>query len=102
MTLTPIREGTWQLPCLNCGRLLDYETLDDKVRCSCGISYSQENLSYFRQPGQWRHWIANFSCTCLSVDKQGRLVPKVRAKGDTVEIETHRCRQGQVTPGSGN
>ena len=88
MPLIPINEdGQWRLPCLACGAQLEYEIIDPVVHCSCGIRYSQEYLAGYRTPGVWRHWIAAFACTC------GR----VSVVGDTVHIESHKCRMGRVT-----
>lgn len=87
-TLTPIQDGTWVLPCINCGRLLDYEIIDDFIVCECGVKYAQEILAGFRAPGSWRHWIATFACACPG---------KVTTEGDSVEVVEHRCYQGKVT-----
>lgn len=87
MALTPVQDGTWILPCLSCGRLLDYEIVNDIVECDCGIKYLQEELAQYRAPGHWRQWIAAFACTC----------GKVYVAGDTIEIKRHRCRMGEVS-----
>lgn len=86
MSLTPVKGGTWNLPCLNCGRLLDYEVADDVIVCECGVKYLQEELALYRVPGVWRNWIAAFACAC----------GKVAVHGDCVYMEKHRCRLGQV------
>lgn len=91
MSITPIKDGTWVLPCLSCGKLLDYEVPDEVIKCSgCGLGYDQEALAKFRVPGSWRHWIATFACACPG---------RVTIKDGVIWITEHRCLKGRVTAG---
>jgi hypothetical protein len=74
------------MPCLRCGKTLELGDSPQTV-CSCGATFSTEQVQFYSKPGYYREWLAALSCACGRVD---HYTPA------GVMIESHRCFRGGV------